>query len=81
MALLSSSRRTLHRSVWVPGGREEPFFPLSTLGKARAQSAATAETVPAAGERENWHSALSHSPAVGEAHCPAAHDRCTSQKY
>jgi hypothetical protein len=61
VARRSSSRHTLHGSVWVPGGREEPNFGLSTLGKARAQSAATAGRIPAAGERENEDSALSHS--------------------
>ena len=28
LAGFSPSRHTLHRSIWVPGRREEPFFPL-----------------------------------------------------
>ena len=49
LAGFSSSRHPLYRGLWIPGGRTESFFPLSTPRQSWITSAPAAAGLPARG--------------------------------
>src|SRR5262245_36058947 len=48
LARLPSSRHSLHRGLWIPGGRTESFFPLSPDRQSWTTSSRAAARLPAA---------------------------------
>src|SRR5215467_5067827 len=49
LARLPSSRHIMHRSLWIPGGRTESFFPLSPRRPSWTTNTRLAARLPATG--------------------------------
>ncbi len=59
LARFSSSRHLMYRGLWIPGGRTESFFPLSSRRQSRITNPRTAARLPAA-----WFAAFAPSGII-----------------
>jgi len=64
LARLSASRHVVHRGLWVPGGRAEPFFPSARAGHLGFAAPEPASDSARAGRRVRFERHNPHSIAT-----------------